>query len=122
MGISEEDNLQVLFALSQALESHASWGHLTFRAYLAIMLDAVFLSSSASICSERQRVVHQMLFPVMREAAFQFRDFVQANNSDSFLDVVCEEWELHKAPHIDVKQFCGDPRRLLRGETLRSQP
>eukprot|EP00927_Polykrikos_kofoidii_P016368 TRINITY_DN17390_c0_g1_i1.p1 TRINITY_DN17390_c0_g1~~TRINITY_DN17390_c0_g1_i1.p1 ORF type:complete len:900 (-),score=144.43 TRINITY_DN17390_c0_g1_i1:423-3122(-) len=109
----EDQQIELLMPLLHALGRHAELQLDTFQVLCRIFLD-VFLDSALFHHSRIQAAASKALNTAVRSAALRLRDLLQENNGDdSVLDVILDEWELHKAPPVNVSDVCTNPRRLL---------
>lgn len=109
--------IEVCHTLLQATSRYASWQLDTLEVLARVLLD-MFLRPEMIlhpvVCVDLRQVVRS----AVQRAAEAFHDVVAkcsalGESGNWILDVFAEEWMEHKAPRVDVAQFCGDPMRLL---------
>jgi hypothetical protein len=121
---NDVDSLEIWLLLLQGLHRHISWQIDDFQVFARLLLDILL---DAGICHHKrcQELIQETLQGAMRTAAQQVRRLLQGctgkyddggvcwKNDDSLLDLVLEEWELHKAPLGSISIMCSNPRTLL---------
>jgi len=122
---SEAEVSEVLLLLLQGLQRHASWQLESFQVFVRILLD-IFLDPSICHHAKSQAAIKetleiavkssaQLVGRVLHGATVGAPEKPGAGGSldDSLLDLLLEEWEIHKAPLASVSDMCGSPRCLL---------
>jgi len=110
----ESGEPEVFFYLLQGLHRHAAWQLDNLQVLIHILMD-VFLDPLVVHNAMAHMSVMRALDAALRSSAQLLRHVWQdcQPGSDTLLDLFFEEWELHKAPPVDVSEVCSNPRLLL---------
>lgn len=128
---SEPQVSEVLQLLLQGLKSYSTWNLDTLQVFLRMLLD-IFLHPAICHNVKCQTAIQSTLQEAVKNSALLVRRLLQeqdrsgipssdgiarpaagGSTDDFMLDLLLEEWELHKAPHAQVCDVCSNPRCLL---------
>jgi len=110
---SKSEQPEVLSLIMQVLQRHASFRLEALRIFAAI-LQTVLSEPSVVHDTQCQQSLTAMLRSAQRNSAYHVMHVLENSAvEDQVLDIFNEEWEVSKAPPVNVTQVLNDPRHCF---------